>query len=87
MKILKILFIILVPALGIVGCQKSDVKPDCPKHTESNSTVNNNSESANTNVGARGVNVSIDGEEEDGSTVVGSGDGDRDGGDRKKKTK
>jgi hypothetical protein len=85
MKILKILFILLVPALGIVGCQKSDIKPDCPNHSESSSKTTNTDESAGSTVGARSANVSF--EDEEGTSVVGSGDDDRDGGDKKKKTK
>ena len=81
MKILKILLILLVPALGIVSCHKSDRKPCSKNTTESSSTEQNK------NVSGRSYDVTTETEEEDGTSVVGSGDDDRNGGDKKKKVK
>jgi hypothetical protein len=79
MKILKILLIILVPAIGIVSCKKSNVAPrDCATKNSASST---DSQSSRFN-----SNVTLTGDDDYQSTdVVGSGDDDRDGGDRPKK--
>jgi hypothetical protein len=100
MKILKIALILLLPAIGIVGCKKSDMKPGgCNgKHeTESNSAVSRESNAADQepavldpNAGQssnRTMNtLSNTGNSNSGSTeIYGSGDDDRDGGDKSKK--
>lgn len=81
MKILKILLIILVPALGIVGCKKSESHPDCAtsntKPAEGKAAVEPTSDTQN--YSARGV------DEDD--EIFGSGDDDRNGGDKKAKRK
>jgi hypothetical protein len=85
MKILKILFILLVPALLIVSCRKSDVKPDGSKHECNKSSSTQSSDPNNNNVGqAAGRGTSVDETEPEFGNIVGAGDDDRDGGDRKK---
>ena len=107
MKILKILLIILVPAIGIVGCQKSGLKPRCnkpatvavtepgdnnvvsAKKANTSSTVVVAAEAdSNVNVSARIVGGTVVDDEtvtEPFLNFVGSGDDDRDGGDKKRK--
>ena len=85
MKILRILFILLIPAFGFVGCQKSDVKPSCQHEDKSSQASDDNSQG---NVGSRTVNMNGDfesGDDEESTDIIGSGDDDRDGGDKKKK--
>lgn len=86
MKIFKILFILLIPAMGIVGCRKSDAKP-CSAKAESSApsgmVVNSNSseetnDNSTPNYQGRGLSKA---DEE----IYGSGDDDRDGGDKKLK--
>jgi hypothetical protein len=82
MKILKILLILLIPALGIVGCKKSETKPKCTAA----GTVKN-SDNSNSNVAAgrsEGASVGDSGTPVD-SPIIGAGDDDRDGGDKKHK--
>lgn len=81
MKILKILLILLVPAFGIVSCEKSDLKPGCGNAHNKQEQKNDNT--APTQVNSRlavGIEESIES-----TDVVGSGDDDRDGGDKKTK--
>ena len=74
MKILRVLLILLVPALGIVGCRKSDIKPGCSENTSVPATQEGTPE-----ISGRMINgVEIE-EEEEGTTIVGQGDDDRDG--------
>ena len=82
MKFLKIIVIVLVSAIGFVACEKSECKPkerECGG-TNENTTVNKtnkgNTDNSNTSVNKTPSNLEI----------VGSGDDDRDGGDKKKKT-
>lgn len=91
MKTLRILLIVLIPALGFVACQKSNVKPTVTPAQENTSGVtnsNNLNARANDNLGNDGlndntnVNSSYAGSE---GEIYGSGDDDRDGGDKKKK--
>lgn len=101
MKILKLLFIVLVPALAVVSCQKSDIKPrNCQDHEDStpavvskmansNSTQSeDNSSGQNSDYNAKtstnGTVVDTKGSTET-TEIIGSGDDDRDGGDKKKK--
>jgi hypothetical protein len=79
MKILKIVLVLLIPALGFVGCQKSEMKPRCGNHSTSESTNKSDDAQASGKFGDLIV------EEETGGTIVGSGDDDRDGGDKPKK--
>lgn len=82
MKFLKILLILLVPAMGFVACQKSERKPECSssKAKESGSATNSGSKL-----------LEVTSEDDDSGTgigtLVGSGDDDRDGGDKRKKTR
>lgn len=80
MKILRLLLIILVPAMGIVGCAKSDVKP-CNKSHETESPVYTAPESTSLStdqpVLTGGGGSSTD--------IYGTGDDDREGGDKKSK--
>jgi len=80
MKILKISLILLIPAMGIVGCKKSNMAPnDCATKSSATST---DSQSSRLN-----PNVTPTGDDDYQSTdVVGSGDDDRDGGDKPKRT-
>ena len=75
MKILKILLILLVPAIGIVGCRKSECNPKA--------TTTKQTDSGSNTVGARETEITDQGNQ--GGDVVGSGDDDRDGGDKKAK--
>jgi hypothetical protein len=100
MKILKILLIVLVPAFGVVSCQKSDIKPrNCQDHEDSapavasknaaSSDVNTEDDSSDQTYDhsakkVGGVVVDSPGSES-GTEIIGSGDDDRDGGDKKKK--
>jgi len=82
MKFLKILLILLVPALGIVGCHKSDTKPSScssSSNKESEQKLTDNGQSA-----GRYGDMSED-DETGSDPIVGSGEDDRDGGDKKKK--
>ena len=76
MKILKLVFVLLVSTIAIVGCKKSECKPASSQGTV-NTEGNSNEITGKINV------VSIDGDK--GTTIVGSGDDDRDGGDKKAK--
>ncbi len=80
MKILKILLILLVPAIGIVGCKKSDTKPEC-SHSSNKGTDSN----AVDNSAAAGRFGDISEGDTNSEPIVGSGEDDRDGGDKKKK--
>lgn len=100
MKILKIALILLLPAIGMVACKKSDTKPGgCNgKHeTESNSAVSRESNAVDQEPAVldpsagqssnRTMNtLSNTDDPSPGSTdIYGSGDDDRDGGDKSKK--
>lgn len=81
MKILRILLIILVPAMGIVSCRKADVKPathdsNCSSQTTTNSSSN-----------VAGREAIVDQEQPAGqpTDIYGSGDDDRNGGEKRKK--
>lgn len=77
MKILKIFFILLMPAIGIVGCKKSNVRPhDCGNKA---STENSEGTRLNTNF------TQVGDDTYQSTDVVGSGDDDRDGGDKPKR--
>lgn len=77
MKILKIFLILLLPAMGLVGCKKSDHRPgSCSNH----SSKQTNNETVNAK-----LTDSADELIDESSPVVGSGDDDRDGGDKKQK--
>ncbi len=81
MKILKILFILLVPAMGIVGCKKSELKPASPATASATPADNDNAN-------ARVVDMTTMDEGKNGgntTNIVGTSDDDRDGGDKKKK--
>lgn len=81
MKILRILLILLVPALGIVSCKKSDMTPGkCS--SQSHSSVKEDSNTNEQVSAGRGEEVLG---QDNNTTVVGSGDDDRDGGDKKQK--
>jgi hypothetical protein len=93
MKILKIVVILLMPAIGFVACKKSDIKPVNPASAPAAAVaapenVNTNTtevytEETNARVGDSEETVL---EEEGNITgVVASGDDDRDGGDKKHK--
>jgi hypothetical protein len=90
MKILKIFLILLVPAFGFVGCQKSNMKPSCQGHetnapeaaskaSDDNGSNDNQPQSRNAS-----PEENVDGDENT-TDIIGSGDDDRDGGDKKKK--
>lgn len=82
MKILKTALLLLLPAIALVACSKSQLKPADPASTTETSTTVNNS--ANTNMSARPANqVSTSGTNP--VSIVGSGDADRDGGEKKLK--
>ncbi|WP_317899822.1 hypothetical protein [Aurantibacillus circumpalustris] len=72
----------MIPAFGFVGCHKSGVKPRCGNHsnTESKST----SESTSQASGKFG-DLLVEDDNTEGGAIVGSGDDDRDGGDKPKK--
>ncbi len=77
MKILKISLILLLPALGFVGCKKSTMAPnECGTKA---STENTQGSKLNTNVTPLGDDTYQS------TDIVGSGDDDRDGGDKPKK--
>lgn len=80
MKILRVILILLVPAMGIVGCQKSDVTPKkCSEKPEAGSYT-----------APESTGLATDGSVSGGPTgpstdIYGTGDDDRDGGDKKTK--
>jgi hypothetical protein len=76
MKILKIALILLIPSFGIVSCNKSECGPRNDDSKEAQA-------SDNKDVNAKLFETSV--EDDDGTTIVGSGDDDRDGGDKKVK--
>jgi hypothetical protein len=78
MKILKLVSVLLVSTIAIVGCKKSESKPAC-----SQGKVNNEDNSNGNEITGKITVISIDGDK--GTTIVGSGDDDRDGGDKKAK--
>lgn len=98
MKILRIFLILLIPAMGIVGCKKSALTgKHCSEQPEnvSNGTADK-PEASTPEVSGRFAGAGIEGEggegefesggEDDGpANIVGSGDDDRDGGEKKKK--
>lgn len=86
MKILRILAIVLVSSVVFVGCQKSSLTPkNCDSNSEKSGAADNSanrptgnySDNSNGNTGS--ISNDIGGE------IYGSGDDDRDGGDKKKK--
>lgn len=83
MKILKILLVLLIPALGFVSCEKSGMKPSCP----ASSSQTPASDSNKNNVGAKSASFDelSNGSSGSGTEIVGTGDDDRDGGDKKTK--
>lgn len=83
MKILKILFILLIPAVSIVGCRKAALKPAATNPASPASVSTTNVQSSES--GARSIETSSVDEIKKGSDIVGSGDDDRDGGDKRKK--
>jgi hypothetical protein len=94
MKILKIFVILLMPAIGFVGCKKSDIKPvnpastpaatvAAPENSNTNTTEEVYTDETNARVGDNDETVLE--EEGDITGVVASGDEDRDGGDKKHK--
>ncbi|MBA3681165.1 MAG: hypothetical protein H0W73_08370 [Bacteroidetes bacterium] len=75
---MKILLILLVPAIGFVGCKKSGVTPhnNCATETSTENTQGNK----------LNPNTIQNGDHSYQSTdIVGSGDDDRDGGDKPKR--
>ena len=93
MKILKICVFLLVPALGFVACQKSNIQPANPASTPAATVaapeqVNaNTTEASYTEEANYRMTESESVLEDDGNItgVVASGDDDRDGGDKKQK--
>lgn len=83
MKILKILLIVLIPALGFVSCEKSHTMPGGCKNHKSATPNSGNSTVTDKVIGGS----AIDDNSGSGTTIVGSGDDDRDGGDKKKKAR
>lgn len=89
MRILKILLILLVPALGFVSCKKSELKPcnHAPAAAQTNSGNTTTSDVVPVNsrlMSPSNADITVtDGN--GGTDVLGSGDDDRDGGDKKKK--
>jgi len=84
MKVLRILLIVLLPAVGLVGCCKSKCKPRC--ETSNSSTTNPNDPSIEAEgdiVASRTAGPVV--EPTENGDLVSSGDEDRDGGDKKKK--
>ncbi len=85
MKTIKIFFVILVPVLGLFSCQKSDI---VPKTCGTVSTAEQPAESAPVNGRLKQVTtstVTIGEKQPEIDEIVGSGDDDRDGGDKKAK--
>ena len=82
MKILKILLVLLVPAFGFVSCEKSGLKPGCGNHSKSDSNSDSNTNDVS---GKYGKLITNEGNNDNGGSIVGSGDDDRDGGDKPKK--
>ena len=76
MKFLKIALIVLLPAMGIVGCKKSGTKPECSSHKSKQAE---NTEDVGSKFG------DIAAEEGTSVTLVGSGDDDSNGGDKRPK--
>lgn len=86
MKIFKLLFILLIPAMSIVGCRKSDAKPcshtaAAPANSQPSGMTVNSDESGETTSAPNYRGRGIGSNEE----IYGSGDDDRDGGDKKLK--
>lgn len=84
MRYLKILLVLLIPAMGFVACEKANTRPCSEKPS--------NTQSGNSDVSGKVVSgVYIDDNATsgngNGTTIVGSGDDDRDGGDKKKKVR
>lgn len=83
MKILKIFIVILIPALGIVGCRKSDCKP----HGTSSNTTTTASPEGSQVIAGRSISPNAVVKDDKSNELVSSGDEDRDGGDKRKKKK
>lgn len=87
MKVLKISIVAFVLITGMTGCKKSEIKPsNCTSNPTSTAVTNNDSESGM----YYGREVVSDEENNDPGTtnIYGSGDDDRNGGDKtRKKTK
>ena len=85
MKILKIVLIVLVPTLILVGCEKSHIKPGgCTRGEDSvKATTVEAEKDAPTTAGKSSKDVKED--NEDPEDIIGSGDDDREGGDKKQK--
>lgn len=97
MKFAKILFILLVSVLGVVGCEKSTVKPGCPEDkamaddqkVSSRSRSGASSDAAGNSASMGNARAPKPGEvtspgSGDGSDIIGSGDEDREGGKKNK---
>ena len=83
MRFLKILLVLLIPAMGFVACEKANTRP-CSEKPEN--TPSEKSDISGKVVG--GVYIDDNNStSSNGSTIVGSGDDDRDGGDKKKKVR
>lgn len=90
MKFLKIFFILFIPAVSIVGCKKSDCKPAMNSSSAPSSASvaapSNNVVVSDPNVNGANARRMVGGlNSGDGTTILGSGDDDRDGGDKGKK--
>lgn len=84
MRILKISICLLL-LITFVGCNKSDLKPTCPADKSAGDVA----APENKNAATAGKIVALPLPEDKGTVIVGSGDDDRDGGDKKhnKKTR
>ena len=79
MKALKIFLLVLIVGFGVAACEKSTIKPCTVSEQQSNATVSDQQ------VNARIKNPTNNGTgDPQTNEIVGSGDDDRDGGDKKK---
>jgi hypothetical protein len=80
MKFLKIVMIVLISSIGFVACEKHECKPEGKDDAKETNTTVNKTNKGNTNNSNSSINRTSTNLE-----IVGSGDDDRDGGDKKKK--
>jgi hypothetical protein len=87
MKSLKILFVVLLVVSAFVACEKSNVKPHSCSHSSSQSQPAPNDQPVNGRIknSAPSSTVTVHSTSTP-DEIVGGGDDDRDGGDRKTKT-
>jgi hypothetical protein len=87
MKTIKIIALVFVLALSVTNCAKSKAKPRC-SHEKEQQTQNNTTSTPTGRISSSSMEENqVDLGQDDPKFIVGSGDDDRDGGDKKPKAR